>query len=150
MGNLLDAVPDQYSDQTKFGSTQTFGNQGGSSYMAAYRQNSATADSMEYGNGRLQFGVKIIQDIDPGPNVGQLYVVNDAGKRLYITHQGQMAPYASQYIQQGKNYGNGPAVSITGNPLHPQYNMWYAVQGDEHDANSEWTPMKINSKNDIR
>ena len=149
MGNLLDAVPDKYSDETAFGSTATFGSQDGSSYMAAYRQNSATADSMSYGKGRLQFGVKIIQDIDPGPNVGQLYVVNDAGKRLYITHDGKMAPYASDYVKQGQNYGNGPAVSITGNPLHPQYNMWYSPQGDEHDASGEWTPITINSKKDI-
>ena len=74
MGNLLDSVPTRFSDQTDGLKTETFGNQDSSSYMAAYRQNSTTADSMSYGDGRLQFGVKIIQDIDPGPNQNQLYV----------------------------------------------------------------------------
>ena len=149
MGNLLDSVPTRFSDQTDGLKTETFGNQDSSSYMAAYRQNSTTADSMSYGDGRLQFGVKIIQDIDPGPNQNQLYVVNNAGKRLYITNDGQLAPYASQYLMSGKNYGNGPAVSITGNPLHPQYHMWYAQGGDEHGASGDWTPININSKQDI-
>jgi hypothetical protein len=149
MGNTFANKPNSYSDQTKFGDTQTFGNQVGGSYMAAYRQNSASADSTSYGNTRLQFGAKIVQDSDPGPNQGQLYVVNNAGKRLYITHEGKIAPYASQYVQQAKNYGNGPAVSITGSPLNPKYTMFYAQGGDMHKGDG-WTPITINSKQDIQ
>ncbi len=148
MGNTFANKPTNYSDQTKFGDTQTFGNQAGGSYMAAYRQNSSSADSMAYGNTRLQFGAKIIQDSDPGPHQNELYVVNNADKRLYITHDGQLAPYASEYVQQAKNYGNGPAVTITGSPLNPQYSMFYAQGGDEHKGNS-WTPLTINSRKDI-
>lgn len=149
MGNTFANRPTSYSDQTKFGNTQTFGNQAGGSYMAAYRQNSTTADSMAYGNTRLQFGAKIIQDSDPGPNQGQLYVVNNADKRLYITHGGQLAPYASDYVQQAKNYGNGPAVTITGSPLNPKYSMFYAQGGDMHKGNN-WTPLTVNSPQDIK
>ena len=112
--------------------------------MASYRQNSKNADSMNYGNTQLQFGAKIIQDSDPGPNQGQLYVVTNAGKRLYITHEGQLAPYASEYVQRAKNYGNGPAVSITGSPLNPKYTMFYAQGGDMHKGDG-WTPITINS-----
>ena len=148
MGNTFGSKPTSYSDETKFGQTQTFGNQIGGSYMAAYRQNSKDADRMNYGNTQLQFGAKIIQDSDPGPNQGQLYVVNNAGKRLYITHDGQIAPYASEYVQQAKNYGNGPAVSITGSPLNPKYTMFYAQGGDMHKGDG-WTPIAINSTQDV-
>ena len=149
MGNVLDSGPSKYSDQVDDGQTATYGGSVGGSYMASYRQDSATADSMQYGSGKLQFGAKIVQDIDPGPNQGQLYVTTDAGKRLYITHQGQLAPYASDYVQQAANYGNGPAVAITGSPLNPHYSMWYAQGGDQHDGTNSWTPITINSKQDV-
>ena len=149
MGNTLDSAPSKYSDEVDDGQTATYGGSVGGSYMASYRQDSATADSMQYGSGKLQFGAKIVQDINPGPNQGQLYVTTDAGKRLYITHEGQLAPYASDYVKQAANYGNGPAVSITGSPLNPHYSMWYAAGGDEHDASNSWTPIQINSKKDI-
>ena len=148
MGNVLDSAPGKYSDEVDDGQTDTYGGSIGGSYMASYRQDSATADSMQYGSGKLQFGAKIVQDITPGPNQGQLYVTTDAGKRLYITHEGQLAPYASDYVKQAANYGNGPAVAITGSPLNPHYQMWYAQGGDEHTGNS-WTPITINSKQDV-
>ena len=149
MGNALDSAPGKYSDEVDDGQTATYGGSVGGSYMASYRQDSATADSMQYGSGKLQFGAKIVQDIDPGPNQGQLYVTTNAGKRLYITHEGQLAPYASDYVKQAANYGNGPAVAITGSPLNPHYQMWYAAGGDEHDASNSWTPIQINSKKDV-
>ena len=92
MGNVFANKPGSYSDQTKFGQSNVYGVNDGGSYMAAYRQNSSRADSMNYGNTKLQFGVKIIQDVDPGPMQGQMYVVNNADKRLYITYKGQLAP----------------------------------------------------------
>ena len=148
MGNVFANKPWAYSDQTKFGQSNVYGVNDGGSYMASYRQNSSTADSMNYGNTKLQFGVKIIQDVDPGPMQGQMYVVNNADKRLYITYKGQLAPYASEYVQQGKNYGNGPAVSITGSPLNPEYHMFYAQGGDMHKG-TEWTPIQISSTQDV-
>ena len=149
MGNTLDSAPSKYSDEVDDGQTGTYGGSVGGSYMASYRQDSATADSMQYGNGKLQFGAKIVQDIDPGPNQMQLYVTTNAGKRLYITHKGQLAPYASDYVKQAANYGNGPAVAITGSPLNPHYSMWYSQGGDEHSKSNSWTPIQINSKQDI-
>ena len=149
MGNALDSAPSKYSDEVDDGQTATYGGSVGGSYMASYRQDSATADRMNYGGGQLQFGAKIVQDINPGPNQGQLYVTTDAGKRLYITHQGQLAPYASDYVKQAANYGNGPAVAITGSPINPHYSMWYAQGGDQHSGTNSWTPIQINSTQDV-
>jgi hypothetical protein len=143
MGNAFDSAPTSYSDQMKYGENKTW-----DEYEATYRQNSATADKVSYGDTHLQFGVKMIQDVDPGPEQGQMYVVNRFGRRKYFTVKGQTMPWAADIIKQGKNYGNGPAVSITGNPLNPQYHMFYAQGGDEH-AGDQWTPIAINSKSDI-
>ena len=143
MGNTFANKPTAYSgDSTR---ARTYDGD----MMATYKQTSSDADSWEFGNTRMQVGVKMIQDIDPGKHQGDMYVVTPANKRLYFTHQGQLAPYAQQYISQGKNFGNGPAISITGNPLHPSYHMFYAKGGDEHDKGDEWTPIQINSKADI-
>ena len=117
-------------------------------YEAAYHQNQKGADSMDYGNTRLQFGVKMIEDIDPGPKQGQMYVTTAAGKRLYFTANGHLLSKAPSIIAQGAFYGNGPAVSITGSPLNPTYHMFYAAGGDMHSGN-QWTPIQINSKKDI-
>lgn len=143
MGAELSSKPGQYSDQIKIGEPHTFGD-----YEAAYRQNSATADRFSYGSTQLQFGVKLVEDVDPGPLQGQMYVTTDAGKRLYFTQNGQLRPDANSIISQGSGYGNGPAVSITGTPLNPQYHMFYAEGGDQHTGN-QWTPIQINSTQDI-
>ena len=145
MGNVFDSQPGSYSDQTTYGKNpHTYGGD----WEAAYRQNSSTADSMAYGNTRLQFGVKMLEDIDPGPTQGQMYVNTKAGKRVYFTYKGQLYPDARQRIAQGANYGNGPAVSITGSPVNPQYHMYYAQGGDEHKGD-DWTPIQIKSKKDV-
>lgn len=144
MGNTFASKPTHYSDETKINQQQMF--DGG--YEAAYRQNSQDADSMQYGNTRMQFGVKMLEDVDPGPNQGEMYVNTIAGKRLYFTHNKQLRGDASYIISQGKNYGNGPAVSITGSPLDPQYHMFYSPGGDLHKTN-EWQSFKINSKQDV-
>ena len=116
MGNNLNSRPKAYSDQWSYGkNTSVYGSSVGGSYMAAYRQNSSTADSIQFGKGKMQFGAKIIQDIDSGPMQGQMYVTNNAGKRLYITYKGQLRPDASDRISQAVNFGNGPAISISGN-----------------------------------
>lgn len=145
MGNTFDSRPGSYSDQTTYGKeAHTYGGD----WEAAYRQSSSTADSMAYGNTRLQFGVKMLEDVDPGPNQGQMYVNTVAGKRVYFTYKGQLYPDARQRIAQGANFGNGPAVSITGSPVDPQYHMYYAQGGDEHKGD-DWTPIQIKSKNDV-
>ena len=142
MGNVFDKQPGAYSDQSL--QSRMFGGD----WEAAYRQNSATADSMDYGNGRLQFGVKMVEDIQPGPYQGEMYVTTNAGKRLYFTANHKLKSDSPGIIAQGANYGNGPAVSITGSPLQPQYHMFYSEGGDQHEGNS-WTPITINSKQDI-
>ena len=145
MGNVLDSKPQKYSDQ-QFHPT-TYGGVAG--YMATYHQDSATADHMAYGKTQLQFGVKILQDVDPGPQQGELYVTNTSGKRMYITHEGQVAPYAADYLKQAQGYGNGPAVMITGTPTNPQYHMFTVAGGDYHDQGVSWEPVSINNEKDV-
>jgi len=142
MGNVFDKKPGAYSDQSL--QSRMFGNY----YEAAYRQNSTTADSMDFGQGRLQFGVKMIEDVQPGYHQGEMYVTTSAGKRLYFTANHHLKSEAPGIIAQGANYGVGPAVSITGSPLQPQYHMFYSKGGDEHVGN-DWTPIAINSGADI-
>ena len=144
MGNAFNSKPSAYSDETHINASRMFGGD----YEASYRQSNANADSMAYGNNRLQFGVKMMEDVDAGPMRGEMYVTTNAGKRMYFTHDHQLRGDASYIISQGANYGNGPAVSITGTPLNPQYHMFYAQGGDEHTGN-DWTPIQINSKKDI-
>ena len=144
MGNIFDSRPTSYSDQTTWGKTpQMYGD-----YEASYRQDSTTADSMDYGNTKLQFGVKMLEDIDPGPKQGDMYVNTPSGERVYFTYKGSPYPDAAQRIAMGANYGNGPAVSITGSPLNPQYAMYYARGGDQHTGD-DWTPIQINSQKDV-
>ena len=142
MGNTLDSLPGQYSDQQFRPTTYD-------SYMSTYHQNDPSADHVQYGNTKLQFGVKILQDVDPGKNQGNLYVVNPAGQRLYISYQGKIAPYAGDYLKQAKDYGNGPAVMITGTPLNPQYHMFPVKGGEMHHGGANWAPVVVNNKADI-
>ena len=117
--------------------------------MATYKQNQANADSMQYGDTKLQFGVKLVQDTDPGPRQGDLYVTDPNGKRLYFTHDNKPYPQAALIIQHGQGFGNGPAVMITGSPLQPQYTMFTSKNADLHGPTNQWTPVPINNKADI-
>ena len=142
MGNALGHLPSRFSDQQNRPTTYD-------DYMSTYRQSDPTADHISYGSTKLQFGVKILQDVNPGPQQGNLYVVNPAGQRLYISHQGKIAPYAGDYLKQAKDYGNGPAVMITGTPLNPQYHMFPVAGGEMHHAGANWAPVVVNNRSDI-
>ena len=117
--------------------------------MATYKQDDSSADTMQYGGTKLQFGVKMVQDTDSGPHEGDLYVTDPNGKRLYFTHDNKPYANAGLIITHGAGYGNGPAVMITGSPLQPQYTMFYSKSADLHGPTNEWTPLQINSKADI-
>ena len=144
MGNVADSKPQLYSGDMQ-GRPYVYG--GG--YMATYKQNDSSADSMSYGAGKLQFGVKLVQDVEPGPRLGDLYVTDPNGKRLYFTHDNKPYPNAGLIIRHGAGFGNGPAVMITGNPLQPQYHMFYSKNADLHGPTNQWTPIAINNKADI-
>ena len=143
MGNVADSKPQHYTADMR-GRPWVYG--GG--YMATYKQNNPNADSIQYGNTRMQFGVKMVQDVS-GPRAGDMYVTDPNGKRLYFTKDGVVNPNAGLIIKHGAGYGNGPAVMITGSPLKPQYHMFYSKDADMHGPTNEWTPLEINSKGDI-
>ena len=143
MGNVADSKPQHYTADM-MGRPWVYG--GG--YMATYKQNDPNADSIQYGNTRMQFGVKMVQDVS-GPRAGDMYVTDPNGKRLYFTKNGVVNPNAGFIIKHGAGYGNGPAVMITGSPLKPQYHMFYSKDADMHGPTNEWTPLEINNKADI-
>ena len=144
MGNTLDKKPDNYSiDQ--WGKPIVYKGD----YMQTYTQNNASADSMQYGSTRLQFGAKIVQDIDSGPNQGDYYITASDGTRHYVTHAGQILPDASNTVRLAHNYGIGPSVMISGSPLKPTYNMFYAYAGYGHGSKNVWTPRQVNSPKDV-
>ena len=143
MGNVADSKPQHYTADM-MGRPWVYG--GG--YMATYKQNDPNADSIQYGNTRMQFGVKMVQDVS-GPRAGDMYVTDPNGKRLYFTKNGVVNPNAGLIIKHGAGYGNGPAVMITGSPLKPQYHMFYSKDADMHGPTNEWTPLEINNKADI-
>ena len=93
--------------------------------MATYKQDDPTADTISYGNNKMQLGVKMMQDVT-GPRKGDLYVTDPNGKRLYFTHDNKPYPNAGLIIRHGAGFGNGPAVMITGSPLQPQYHNFTA------------------------
>ena len=143
MGNTASSRPDIYSADQR----RPWVYKGG--YMATYKQDDPTADHVAYGSTNLQFGVKMIQDTDPGAHQGDLYVTDPKGKRLYFTHDGVPYSNAGAVISHGAGYGNGPAIMITGSPLQPQYHMFYSKQADLHGKTNQWTPLQINNRADI-
>ena len=145
MGNTLDNKPDNYSiDQ--FGKPIVYKGD----YMQTYTQNNSSADSMQYGQTRLQFGAKIVQDVDSGPNQGDYYVTGANGTRHYLSHAGKMMPDAESTVRLAKNFGNGPAVMISGSPLSPTYNMFYSDGGEAHGSSNQWTTRQVNSPEDVK
>ena len=143
MGNVADSKPQIYSVNNRRPWVY------GGGYMATYKQSDPTADTMQYGNTKLQFGVKLMQDVDPGDRQGDLYVTDPNGKRLYFTHDNKPYSNAANIIKHGQGFGNGPAVMITGSPLQPQYTMFYSKNADLHGPTNQWTPIPINNKADI-
>ena len=117
--------------------------------MATYKQDDPNADTIQYGNTKMQLGVKMVQDVEPGPHEGDMYVSDPNGKRLYFTHDNKVNPNAGLIIRHGVGFGNGPAVMITGSPLQPQYHMFYSKDADMHGPTNEWTPLEINNKADM-
>ena len=144
MGNTLDKKPDKYSiDQ--FGKPIVYKGD----YMQTYTQNNPSADSMQYGGTHLQFGAKIVQDIDAGPKQGDYYVTGADGTRHYVTQGGKMLPDAANTVRLAKNFGNGPAVMISGSPLKPTYNMFYSEGGEAHGSKNTWSVRQVNSPQDV-
>ena len=140
----LGSKPDKYS-MDQFGNPIIYKGD----YMQTYTQLNPGADGMEYGSTRLQFGAKIIQDVDSGPRQGDYYITSPQGVRSYVTQGGKLLPDAANTVRMAKNFGNGPAIMISGSPLHPTYNMFSAAGGYGHGKSNQWTPRQVNSPADI-
>lgn len=101
-------------------------------------------ESIPLGTDTLQIGVKIIQDTDSKP--GEFYVMRHT-HRIYLTTNGDWDTDAAKKIEKGNNYGNGPAIMISGPVTSPIYQVFGST--DTMDTR-DWKPMAINSMADLR
>ena len=141
MGNTLDSPPTSFSrNDTNKMQQDAWTN----TYTGAPR-GAKGVDSVEWGNkgSRLSFGVKIIQDT----TTNQLYVTTPAGHKVWLTTNGVPLPNASQLVKFGANFGVGPAVMISGDPLKPTYSMFSA---SDQSPGKGYKEININSMADVK
>jgi hypothetical protein len=139
MGNTLDSPPTSFSRNDPSKMQQD-------SWTNTYTNDpNAKTDRITWGNkgSHLAIGVKILQDLTNS----QLYVKTAAGQKIWLTDNGKPLPNAAQLIKQGTNWGVGPAVMISGNPLKPTYSMFSA--GDESSGQG-YKEININSMADVK
>ncbi len=116
-------------------------------YEQTYRhrcQDGDACESIPLGTDTLQIGVKIIQDNDS--RVGEYYVMRHT-HRIYLTTNGDWDADAAQKIEKGNNFGNGPAIMMSGPVTAPVYQVFGATDTME---TREYKPMLINSMADLR
>ena len=116
MGNVADSKPQKYTSDMR---GRPYVYSGG--YMATYKQDNPNADTVQYGNNKMQFGVKMVQDTS-GPREGDLYVTDPNGKRLYFTKGGVVNPNAGFIIKKrswlwkwprGNDYWLSPTAAVS-------------------------------------
>ena len=105
----------------------------------------AKTDRIPWGNkgSKLAIGVKILQDTTNS----QLYVNTAAGQKIYLTKDGKALPNSGNLIKLGANYGVGPAIEISGSPLHPVYQMYSAT---DESPGEGYKPITINNMADVQ
>ena len=139
MGNTLNNPPTSYSSSDPSQMQQD-------AWTNTYTADpNAKTDRIPWGNkgSKLAIGVKILQDTTNS----QLYVNTAAGQKVYLTQDGKALPNSGNLIKLGLNYGVGPALEISGNPLHPVYTMYSA--GDESPGKG-YAPITIHNMADVQ
>ena len=141
MGNTLNNPPSSYSRND----TSKMQDDAWTNTYTGAPMGTKGVDSVQWGNkgSRLSFGVKILQDISNN----QLYVNTPAGQKVWLTDNGKPLPNAADLVKQGKNWGIGPAVMVSGNPLKPNYTMFSA--GDESPGKG-YKEVPIHSMADVK
>jgi len=135
MGNVYASAPDNY-DIMKIHR---------SDYLQAYRNesNNRIEDNIRLGQHQLRVGAKIISDLQ----TGQLYVSDKNGKKVWLSEKNKMKSNAAELVKQARNYGQGPAVRISGSITNPKYEIFGATDMSE---GSNYTPKQVKSAEDIR
>ena len=141
MGNALDSKPSSYTVQGSKMQSSYYTN----TYAQRVNQPSDPTDSIPWGNqgSSVQIGLKILQD----PNNSELYIMNKANQKVYITKNKQPLPNAAALCQTGKNYGRGPCMQYMGDPLNPTI---YMYTGSDLTPGKNFTPIQINNMNDFK
>ena len=140
MGNALDSKPQSYSVQ----GSKIQGAQYTNTYAQRVNQPSDPTDAVSWGNkgSTVQIGVKIMEDDDK-----ELYVMNRANQKVYITKDGTPLPNAAALVQTGKNYGRGPCMQFMGDPLNPTV---YMYTGSDLSPGKNFAPIQINNMQDFK
>ena len=102
-------------------------------------------ENIPYGGDSIQIGVKVIQDTDD--KIGEYYVMRHGMHRIYLTTNGDWNPDAEEKIEHGDNFGNGPAVMISGPPSHPVMSVFGTT---DTMSGTNWTQMVVNNVNDLK
>ncbi len=141
MGNVLDSKPQNYSVT----GSKIQGGDYTNTYAQRPNQPSDPADSISWGDkgSTVQIGAKIIQDTDNN----QLYIINRANQKVYITKNGTPLSNAQAIVQTAKNYGRGPCMQFNGDPSHPEI---YMYTGSDMSPGSQFKPVRINNMNDFK
>ncbi len=140
MGNALDSKPASYSVTGSKIQALDFTN----TYAQRPNQPGDPTDSVPWGDkgSSVQIGLKIMED----PNK-ELYIMNRAHQKVYITKNQVPLPNAQALCQTGLNYGRGPVMQFMGDPLNPQVYMYTA---SDMTPGKNFTPMKINNMHDFK
>ena len=141
MGNVLSQKPNNFSLYDPMRTDAR--------YLQTYKQRPVTRndpdDVVPLGGGTVQLGVKVLQDM----STGQLYTKTPAGEKLFLStgNPPKFLPSAAKLLQQGRDYGRGPAVFITGSPLGPKVTMFASsdMAEDRH-----YQPIRINNLKDFQ
>ena len=144
MGNVLTDKPTNFSVDNP---QQIMGD----SYLQTYKQRPNTTqdstDVIPWGNGKsvVQTGVKILQSM----NNGQLYVTKPNGMQVFLTsgNPPKPVPQAAKLVTQGMNYGRGPAIMLTNNPMNPKITMFTS---DDSTQDRSYQPITVNNLNDFQ
>ena len=141
MGNVLDSKPASYSVTGSKIQAGDYTN----TYAQRVNQPSDPTDSVKWGDqgSTVQIGAKIIQDTSNN----QLYIINRANQKVYITKDGKPLSNAQSLVQTAKNYGRGPCMQFNGDPSHPEI---YMYTGSDMSPGSQFRPIRINSMDDFR
>ena len=143
MGNQMDSKPQSYSFQNSKIQNMDYTN----TYNQRPNQPRDPTDSVPWGNkgSTVQIGAKIILD----NTNNQLYIVNSANQKVYITKDVNGTPTplqnAQMLVQSAKNYGRGPCMQFMGTPDNPKIFMYTGndmTEGNNFKSIQNKNPLK--------
>jgi hypothetical protein len=135
MGNVYASAPDNYDIMQMHRSD----------YLQTYKNesNNSASNNIKLGKHQLRVGAKIVSDL----TTGQLYVSDKNGKKVWLSENGKMKKNSAELVKQAKNYGQGPAIRISGPITNPKYELFGATDMSE---GVNYSAKQVKSAEDIR